>query len=269
MTDELLAAYRHDTHKLTGERHDTASPEVRGVEVNRAVPLGADEDAAALSRPRASHSQTVPTHATNRRLSLLTGDIAGEDAEAAQVHESKITDRLAVDDAQAAHERWLTTDVAAAYNESAYDPYTSLKYHTLLVAALLDNYRSGRSFSDLQLVVDHPDEVVAFRTVFTGDQFALRINGSGTGRPSTGGRPSTCRQSTTDRSSRIGETGRSRRQRTVCDASGHTRGVASASSVSSQQRTRTQRQRRTNESIKSNGGHSTDVWTRAQTLFKQ
>ncbi len=186
MTDELLAAYRHDAHKLTGERHDTASPEFQGVEVNRAVPLGADEDAAALSRPRASHSQTVPTHATNRRLSLLTGDIAGEDAEAAQVHESKITDLLTVDDAEAAHERWLTTDVAAAYNESAYDPYTSLKYHTLLVAALLDNYRSGRSFSDLQLVVDHPDEVVAFRTVFTGDQFALRIDGSRAKKSSTG-----------------------------------------------------------------------------------
>jgi len=37
-------------------------------------------------------------------------------------------------------------------NESVYYPYTSLKYHTLLVAALLDNYRAGHSFDELSLV---------------------------------------------------------------------------------------------------------------------
>ena len=44
---------------------------------------------------------------------------------------------------QAMHRAWLDSDVVAAFNESVYYPYTSLKYHTLLVAALVDNYRDG------------------------------------------------------------------------------------------------------------------------------
>ncbi len=35
------------------------------------------------------------------------------------------------------HRAWLTSDVASGFNESIYYPYTSLKYHTLIVAALL------------------------------------------------------------------------------------------------------------------------------------
>ncbi|WP_321168843.1 hypothetical protein [Halorubrum sp. CBA1125] len=51
------------------------------------------------------------------------------------------------------HAAWLTSDVAAAFNESAYYPYTSLKYHVLLTAALLSEYRAGRSFDELFLAV--------------------------------------------------------------------------------------------------------------------
>lgn len=73
------------------------------------------------------------------------------------------------------HEGWLTSDVASAFNESVYYPYTSLKYHTLLVAALLDNYRRGHEFDDLSLVVDSPEVIVPHQTVYAGDRFALRI----------------------------------------------------------------------------------------------
>jgi hypothetical protein len=61
-------------------------------------------------------------------------------------------------------------------NESVFHPYTSLKYHTLLVAALLANYRAGWAFADLSLVVDRSDTIVPFRTIFAGERFNLRID---------------------------------------------------------------------------------------------
>ena len=72
-----------------------------------------------------------------------------------------------------------------------YHPYTSLKYHTLLVAALLDNYRAGNEFADLRLIVDSAGEVVPFRTVFDSDRFAFHIDAEVDGRPSArlGSRP--------------------------------------------------------------------------------
>ena len=81
--------------------------------------------------------------------------------------------------------------MAAAFNESVYHPYTSLKYHTLLVAALLDNYRADHEFPDLRLIIDPAGDIVPFRTVFDGDRFALRIDESADGNPSArlGSRP--------------------------------------------------------------------------------
>jgi hypothetical protein len=73
------------------------------------------------------------------------------------------------------HRRWLSSDVASSFNESIYYPYTSLKYHTLLVAALLDNYRRGHEFRDLALVVDPAGEIVPHRTIYAADGFTLRI----------------------------------------------------------------------------------------------
>ena len=63
-----------------------------------------------------------------------------------------------------------------------YYPYTSLKYHTLLVAALLDNYHAGHEFANLLLVVD-AGEIVPHRTVYAGDRFALRIDEDADGQP--------------------------------------------------------------------------------------
>lgn len=82
--------------------------------------------------------------------------------------------------------------MAALFNESSYYPYTSLKYHTLLVAALLDNYRAGHDFADLRLIADPGDVIVPHRTVYvdssdrvhrdhtTDPGFTLRITGDPT-----------------------------------------------------------------------------------------
>lgn len=160
--------------------------------MNQSVPEGADGDAAALSRPQQAQEQTVPTHDDHYRLSLLSGHTAYDPHEFSRATiDSEVRDLLAVEDAETAHQRWLSSDVAAAFNESVYHPYTSLKYHTLLVTALLDNYTAGHEFEELQLVVDSAGEVVPCRTIYTSDRFALRIDTDDWGRPSArlGSRP--------------------------------------------------------------------------------
>ncbi len=192
MSDVMPAAYRHDTHKFTGESHNNAREEFAGVRVNQSVPEGADGDAAALSRPQQKQEQTVPTHDDHYRLSLLTGETVYNPGEFSRsTIEGEVSELIATDDPQLAHERWLSSDMAAAFNESVYHPYTSLKFHTVLVAALLDNYRAGNDFDNLRLVVDPADEIVPFRTVYSSERFALRIDADDGGRPSArlGSRP--------------------------------------------------------------------------------
>lgn len=181
MSEAMLAAFRHDVHKFTGDTHDDAPERFAGILVNRVVPAGADSDAGALSRPQQTQAQTVPTHHDHSRLSLLTGEAV---ASVERVSQETIRELLAVEDVTAAHRRWLASDVAALFNESVYHPYTSLKYHTLLVAALLDNYHDGHDFADLRLVVDPAGEIVPCRTVFEGSRFALRIDADDCERPS-------------------------------------------------------------------------------------
>jgi hypothetical protein len=188
----MLAAFRHDAHKFTGEGHEDARKEFAGVPVNQSVAEGADGDASALSRPQQTQEQTVPTHDDHYRLSLLTGETAYDAGDLSRATiESDVSNLIAIEDVQTAHERWLASDVAATFNESVYHPYTSLKYHTLLVAALLDNYRADHEFADLRLIVDSAGEVFPFRTVFDGERFALRIDADTDDQPSArlGSRP--------------------------------------------------------------------------------
>jgi len=192
MSDSMLAAFRHDTHKFTGESHDNARETFAGIPVNQSVPMGADGDAAALSRPQQKQEQTVPTHNDHSRLSLLTGETVYDPrAISRSTFTDKVQELLTTADSQLAHQQWLNSEIAAGVNESVYHPYTSLKYHTLLVAALLDNYRVDNDFPELRLVVDPPAEIVPYRTIFSGDRFSLRIDVDDNGRPSArlGSRP--------------------------------------------------------------------------------
>ena len=173
----IAAIYRHDVHKFTGHSHATAPETFAGVPVNQQVPYGADGDAAALSRPD-DHEQTVTTHANQYRLSLLTGESQSDADQLTRAAVDQAIERMVTpDDPTTLHRRWLDSNVAAAFNESVYYPYTSLKYHTLLVAALFAAYDEGHSFDDLALVIDRPNEVVPHRTIYTDpeDAFALRI----------------------------------------------------------------------------------------------
>lgn len=192
-TDEqMLQTYRHDAHKVRGRSHDAGERTLAGVPVNADVPFGADGDASALSRPQRSPDRVVDNHETHYRLSLLNGGTRYDaDSFALQEYEEALHALLGVDDAPQMHERWLNSELMAAFNEAVFYPYTSLKYHTLLVAALVDNYRAGSSFDELWLVVDSADEIIPHRTVFADPAFSLRITGRETDRPraTLGSRP--------------------------------------------------------------------------------
>lgn len=154
--DPMVAVYRHDLHKLRARRHSAAADEYAGVRVNEQVPLGADVDAALLSRPRGEPEQTVANHLSPYRLSLLTGSTVIEPARIHSAADGGFRNLIASDEPEQLHARWLASDLASVYSESVYYPYTSLKYHTLLAAALLDNYRAGCGFDELALVATSP-----------------------------------------------------------------------------------------------------------------
>jgi len=182
-TEPVLAAYRHDVHKLRGRAHENAAAEYAGVRVNEGVPLNADRDAALLSRPEGEPEMTVSNHRSPYRLSLVTGASAGEDVGVGEI-ESAVKGLVTVADPVEAHRAWLESRVASVFSESLFYPYTSLKYHTLLTAALLSNYRVGAGFEDLCLIVDDPDEdPTPHRTVLETGEVSLRVSADPEGRP--------------------------------------------------------------------------------------
>jgi len=185
----MLVAYRHDVHKLRGRSHGHGAEQFRGVRVNESVPLGADGDAALLSRPRGRPRDTLPARESWRRVPLLAGaeavladdgdDDVGDVGDAG-AGGAAIAELVVSDDSVALHEAWLGASVPALVSESVYFPTTSVKYHTLLVAALLDNYRAGNAFEDLWLAVTshEPGEVatvVPHRTVLVTPWFAVHV----------------------------------------------------------------------------------------------
>lgn len=175
--DDILVAYRHDAHKVFARSHRYKRKEGERGFADDPVPLGADADASALSRPAGEPVITVKNHKSRVRLSLLASDHDDpQDAARLDEDDGAFTELFQTEDAEATHRAWLSSDLAGMFNESVYYPYTSLKYHTLLVAALLANYREGIEFGDLWLVVDQANDLVPHRTVFVGERFALRID---------------------------------------------------------------------------------------------
>lgn len=183
--DPMVAVYRHDVHKARIRSHEHAEETFRGIRVNEAVPLGADRDAALLSRPHGEPEQTLDAHESWFRVSLLTGQVASAVEPVGDIGGS-LFEVIHIEDPEALHAAWLDATVPSLFSESPYYPYTSLKYHTLLVAALLDNYRAGASFDDLFLAVTPSDgdpTVVPHRTVVSTHGFALHVTSDPGDRP--------------------------------------------------------------------------------------
>ena len=180
----MVAVYRHDVHKARMRSHEDAAATFRGLSVNQDVPLGAEADAAVLSRPRGSPEQTVDNHESWLRVSLLTGN-SGASIEPVGDIGLALYDVISTEDPEDLHAAWLDASVPALFSESPYYPYTSLKYHTLLTAALLDNYRAGAEFEDLFLAVSRGGdaEVIPHRTVLSLPGFDLHVTSDPDGRP--------------------------------------------------------------------------------------
>ncbi|QSG02902.1 hypothetical protein [Natranaeroarchaeum sulfidigenes] len=191
----MLAVYRHDVHKLFGRSHASARDRVHGVRVNETVPHGADRDAALLSRPRGDPEQTLDAYASPPRVSFLTGEVVMTGGLRAGGRDAAVRKLVRIEDAEAMHEAWLSADVPALVNESVYYPYTSLKYHTLLAAALLDNYRAGFAFDELFLVVEETDgSATPHRTVLSTPDIRLEVTAEPGDRPAArlGETPTRC-----------------------------------------------------------------------------
>jgi hypothetical protein len=180
--DPLVAAYRHDTHKLCLRSHAAAREEFAGIRVNEQVPLGADQDAALLSRPRGEPTQTVENHQSPYRLSLLTGEVTVPQSQTSADRTDAVRELIQITDPEEMHAAWLAASVPAQIAESMYYPYTSLKYHTLLTATLSDTYREGAEFGDLFLVVD-PDGPTPQRTIIDTDAVTLSLTTTPGDRP--------------------------------------------------------------------------------------
>jgi hypothetical protein len=185
---QLLAVYRHDTHKMLNESHDDGTFTIGGVDVGAKAPYGADSDAAAMSRPPGKRTNGS-NGSKHIRRSLITGrEVAvGSDISPAGVR-GRVAEFVAGEDAEAMHADWLSADLPAFFNEWEIYPYTSLRYHTLLVAALTAAYRDGADYGDLHLVVT--DRVIPHHTVYDG-RFRLSILADPGDRPSArlGSRP--------------------------------------------------------------------------------
>jgi len=198
----LVAAYRHDVHKLQGRAHASAADTYHGVRVNDPVPCGADVDAARLSRPDGDQEQTAANHNSPYRLSLLTGETAATTDRIKTAAGGGFEELVTPEDPEQLHARWLTSAVPGAFNESVYYPYTSLNYHTLLTAALLDAYRAGHDFDELWLVATRTesevteswdaaaavasDDVTPHRTVLWTPALSLHVTPTPRDRPAAG-----------------------------------------------------------------------------------
>jgi len=168
MTDmQMIETYRHDAHKMSGRSHESAPEEWLGVSVNADVPYGADGDASAMSRPNGKPEQVLHGHETHYRREIDTGDtLYDPQSFNLQAYSDKLQALLETEDAEEMHRNWLANDVVAGFNEAVYYPYTSLKYHTLLVGALVDCYRNGHEYDDLGLWLSDTNDPTQFRTIF-------------------------------------------------------------------------------------------------------
>ncbi len=140
INDEMRRAILHDIkHKAFKTKHDSTG---------RDLDTSADRDAARMSRhPRAKDDLTGEYLSQSFLFSRdMTDRIRKEYSEYCQ--------REYIDSADSPpelHMKLLNDKIVSNFNEITSMPYTSLKYHTLLVCALHWNYKQGRDFQDLYL----------------------------------------------------------------------------------------------------------------------
>lgn len=185
----LLETFRHDRHKTVGRSHrDSEDPDVM---------FGADDFAGSLSRPSPPPTGKRRERLENRgdtshyRISLLTrNSLHNFDAINLQNLEDEIDELFGgikmynrrnktEEDLERVQGRWLNDYLPALFNETFFYPYTSLKYHTLLTAALVNTRLNDNEFSNLYLHLypynrdTEPDHYTIYRSPSTGPTLKL------------------------------------------------------------------------------------------------
>jgi len=163
--DEIRKAILHDIkHKAFKTKHN-------GNE--RDLNTSADQDAARMSRhPRARDELTGEylsrSFLFERDMTDHTRKIYSDYCQLEYIDCKEST--------QALHTKLLNDKIVSNFNEITSMPFTSLKYHTLLVCVLHWNYKQGRDFKDLYLhyTTEMPKE--PYGTIFKYGDMHFIIN---------------------------------------------------------------------------------------------
>lgn len=166
---EIRKAILHDIkHKPFKLKHDSKE---------RDLDTSADRDASNMSRYRKA-IDSMDGEFLNRSF-IFEKDFKEQDRKRYAYYclreylESK-------DTTEELHMKLLNDKMVSNFNEITSMPYSSLKYHTLLVCALHYNYKKGLDFQDLYLnYTEKPEEQYTTIFQFGGSYFVIDNNKSG------------------------------------------------------------------------------------------
>jgi hypothetical protein len=169
--DEMRKAILHDIkHKAFRKKHNSNG---------RDLDTSADKDAARMSRhPRTKDDLTgeylSKSFLFERNMTDHTRKIYSDHCQREYIDCNEPTPELYI--------KLLNDKIVSRFNEITTMPFTSLKYHTLLVCALHWNYKQGRDFQDLFLhctTEKMPKEL--YSTIFKHGDLRLIINNDPSG----------------------------------------------------------------------------------------
>lgn len=161
--NEIRNAILHDMHKIFKKKHDSKKQHLGTT---------ADGNAANMSRHKKA-----------------TDDLTGEYLNQSFIFKKEFTERdrkrfeayctreyiESKDPTTELHAKLLNDRIVSNFNEITSMPYSSLKYHTLLVCALHYNYKKGLDFQDLYLrYTDRPKK--QYTSIFQSGDFYLVID---------------------------------------------------------------------------------------------
>lgn len=178
--EEIKKALFHDAHKVFRTKHNTLN-EIK-------LSTSADVDAAKLSRPvMANKRDKMNGNYLNK--SFISEKFYTE-KDRREFEKYFVREYLrSNDDTQILHEKFINDSILSNFNEITSMPYTSLKYHSLLVTALHYNYLKGRDFKDLYLnFYDNTED--RYTTIFKYKKVIMAIDDNKEG-SNIGFRPTT------------------------------------------------------------------------------
>lgn len=162
--------YCHDLHKTKGISHNDYHkmyPELNKLK-------GFDGMCSDMSRPgekkkKYDKNGRETTDVDNYRISLIDGVVKFIDKPDKDnvCNDLRINFRHPTESIEKVHEKLLLNKSYSLYNEDPYYPFTSLKYHIILLSNICHNYRKGYEFNELCLKSINKNNIIdIFDVVF-------------------------------------------------------------------------------------------------------